>query len=280
MNESEKRKLADRPLLAGFVAFLMAVLGSYAIGLGIAMVLRVVRNALGITSSAESLITGLHITIIILASVCMYVFYRRNQKNGYRGAVKIRGKNLTDVWVCLGIFVAAAVANAVFSIVYVPDGLHKLNISLSSVVLCILAGVAEEICTRGIPLPVIMRSKPDNKQIRLSIFMTAVIFGLLHMLNGGGGENLFQVAFAFVVGLFFGAVYLRTGSILVTIVFHFLYDFIAINLTPFPEDNENIAPLIIVMFIVQALPLIYYFVITRKSKMEEIKETWADIWSE
>lgn len=278
--ENKKKTLADRPLLAGFAAFLMAVLGSYVIGLVLGIGLRQMRNILGITASTDAVVATVYILIILLAAACMYIFYRLNRKNGYRGAVKIRGKNLTDVWVCLGIFVAAAVVRAVFTIVTIPDSFQEIQITLNSVLICIFAGVAEEICTRGIPLPVIMRGKPDNKRIRLAIFMTAVIFGLVHMLNGGGGAGMFQVFFAFLAGLFFAAVYLRTGSILVTIVFHFLYDFIALNLTPSPDDDTNIAASIIVMFIVELLPLVYYFVIARKSKLEEIKETWADIWGE
>lgn len=77
--------------------------------------------------------------------------------------------------------------------------------------------------------------------------------------------------------MFWGAIYLRTGSILITIVFHFLYDvFSNMLVLPDPIQTSNIVFLILV----QLLPIVLTIVIMRKSKLEEIKKTWANIWNE
>ena len=48
---------------------------------------------------------------------------------------------------------------------------------------------------------------------RKAIFISAVIFGFIH-------GNLFQFAYAFLLGLVFGYIYVKTGKIIYTIIFH------------------------------------------------------------
>lgn len=96
----------------------------------------------------------------------------------------------------------------------------------------------------------------------LAIVISAVIFGLVHM-------NPAQSFFAVAIGILFGWVYVRTGSIMPCVVAHMLNNIIgvvemrildgrpdAIDTVPFYESTSNLIYLI--AFIVVALAMIWF----------------------
>jgi len=99
-----------------------------------------------------------------------------------------------------------------------------------------------------------MRGKPDSKRIRRVFLVTSILFSLMHLVNGyGAGNTIVQLIATFIMGMFWGAIYLRTGSILITIVFHFLYDvFSNMMVLPDPIQTSNIVFLILV----QLMPIV------------------------
>lgn len=282
--KTEKRKLSERPILFGMVCLLLTDLCSYILGtvitlLAAPMLRRVgIINATDLKIQAQQVSNIIYIITPILAIIVMYVFYRKNQKNDYKGVINVRGENCLDVWICIGIFVVAFIARFFHGLMTTPDGFNKLHFGLSALPLHICAGIAEEIVYRGIPVAVMMRNMPDSKRIRRVFIVTSILFSLMHLVNGyGAGNTIVQLIATFIMGMFWGAIYLRTGSILITIVFHFLYDvFVNMMVLPDPIQTSNIVFLIFV----QLLPIVLTIVIMRKSKMEEIKKTWANIWSE
>ena len=76
----------------------------------------------------------------------------------------------------------------------------------------------EEILFRGALLGA-LRPYGDNAAIILSAFF----FGLAH-------GNVFQFAYAMVLGLFFGYIYVRTNSLKITMIYHFLVNGNAVTL--------------------------------------------------
>lgn len=282
--EKQKRKLSERPILFGIVCLLLTDLCTYILGAIISFLAAPLLRKVGIVDSSDLLIQAKQLSNVIytitpiLAIIVVYAFYRRNQKNGYQGAIKVRGKNCSDVWICIGIFVVAFVARFFHGVLTTPDGVNKVHLGLSLLPLHICAGIAEEIVYRGIPVAVMMRGKPDSKRIRRVFLVTSILFSLMHLINGyGAGNTIVQLIATFIMGMFWGAIYLRTGSILITIVFHLLYDvFTSMLVLPDPIQTSNI----IFLFFVQLLPIVLTIVIMRKSKMEDIKETWANIWKE
>ena len=66
---------------------------------------------------------------------------------------------------------------------------------------------------------------------RFQLLLTSVLFSLVHLGNIFGGANLtitvLQLISSLCAGLFFGAVYLRSGSLWPTIVLHTLHDIVA-----------------------------------------------------
>lgn len=282
--KKEKRQLSERPILFGIVCLLLTDLCTYILGTIITLLISPLLRRVGIIDSSDLRIQAqqvsdvIYIITPILAIIVMYLFYRRNQKNDYQGVIKVRGENCLDVWICTGIFVLAFVARFFHGLLTTPDGFNKLHFGLSALPLHICAGIAEEIVYRGIPVAVMMRNKPDSKRIHRVFIVTSILFSLMHLVNGyGAGNTIVQLIATFIMGMFWGAIYLRTGSILITIVFHFLYDVFS-NMLVLPDPIQT--PNIVFLIFVQLLPIVLTIVIMHKSKIEGIKKTWANIWSE
>ena len=167
--KTEKRKLSERPILFGMVCLLLTDLCSYILGtvitlLAAPMLRRVgIINATDLKIQAQQVSNIIYIITPILAIIVMYVFYRKNQKNDYKGVINVRGENCLDVWICIGIFVVAFIARFFHGLMTTPDGFNKLHFGLSALPLHICAGIAEEIVYRGIPVAVMMH---QTKQYR------------------------------------------------------------------------------------------------------------------
>jgi len=84
--------------------------------------------------------------------------------------------------------------------------------------LAALAGIGEEVLFRGVVQAGLERWLPEA----VALVAASVIFGLAHFASAT------YAALAGVVGLYLGTVFLLHGSLLVPIVAHSLYDFIAL----------------------------------------------------
>ena len=82
--------------------------------------------------------------------------------------------------------------------------------------------IFEEISWRGVVFVLFMRKYSAKK----SILITALGFGLFHLLNLLGGVEIYfvlrQVIFGSALGFFYGYLVLRTNSLLPAMLFHFL----------------------------------------------------------
>jgi membrane protease YdiL (CAAX protease family) len=94
----------------------------------------------------------------------------------------------------------------------------------------VLVAMAEELFFRGIVLPkFILLTEGYKNGLILSVVLTSVIFGLLHFINLiRQPDNLYgittQVIFATSMGVFLAGLFLRTRSISIPILFHFLFN--------------------------------------------------------
>jgi membrane protease YdiL (CAAX protease family) len=95
-----------------------------------------------------------------------------------------------------------------------PPGSPSLLISIS--------GTLEEVAFRGIILTVFLNKYSE----RQSIIYSSLGFGLIHALNLlGGGDIVWgigQVVWAFIIGLFYGYVFVKTRSLLPPMIVHYL----------------------------------------------------------
>lgn len=91
------------------------------------------------------------------------------------------------------------------------------------------AGLMEEM-NRYLIILVLLYALRNNKwQVPITIFISALFFGLLHFSNFGWQKlapTVAQVTFAFSIGLFFAIVYLYTGKLWLTMLLHFFTDFL------------------------------------------------------
>lgn len=78
-------------------------------------------------------------------------------------------------------------------------------------VICLLAPVAEELVFRGAVLRALLRWRPSQRW--LMIVVSALLFALIHM-------NPDQMPHAFLAGILLGWLFMRTGSVLPGIAFH------------------------------------------------------------
>lgn len=98
---------------------------------------------------------------------------------------------------------------------------------------CIIAPITEEMIFRG----VILRGFSIVSQ-RFGIFMSALLFGLLH-------GNVLQFITTFTVGIYLGFVATKYNSILPTIVMHFFINLIPTLSTIFLSGNEFISSIVL-----------------------------------
>lgn len=107
----------------------------------------------------------------------------------------------------------------------------------------ILAPIGEEMVFRGAILRILLTANtqppaPDSRQPSpiIPIAISAAIFALIHL-------NPAQMPHAFLVGLLLGWIYWRTGSILPTILFHWVNNstaYVVYNLLPQSQDMKLI----------------------------------------
>ncbi len=108
-----------------------------------------------------------------------------------------------------------------------------LGIFLSVINFSLVPALTEEFIFRGIVLNSV---RPYGKVF--AIFSSSFLFGLVH-------GNLEQFVFAFITGIFFSYVTLLTGSLLPSVIVHFLNNFAADLLNVF-KDKENILKIILI----------------------------------
>ena len=103
----------------------------------------------------------------------------------------------------------------------VSDLLSPSNLILSAIFVGILFPILEEILFRRILCNSLL-ALGEKK----AIIISAAIFGLIH-------GNLYQFAYAFLIVLIFGYIYVKTGKLIYTIVFHCIINLYAGVLTEF-----------------------------------------------
>ena len=113
-----------------------------------------------------------------------------------------------------------------------PPGSPSLLISFPS--------IFEEAVFRGIVLTVFLGKYSQ----RNSIIFSALGFGLMHLLNLAGGRELVwvlgQVVWSFILGLFYGYIFVKTRSLLPLMIVHYLGNVFIGSLTGYMQSRASI----------------------------------------
>ncbi|MBO1703906.1 CPBP family intramembrane glutamic endopeptidase [Eubacterium callanderi] len=151
----------------------------------------------------------------------------------------------------------------------------------------IAPGLYEEVTCRGVVLSNMMYQWRNAKNpIMMSLLASSIAFGLIHLVNlfSTVGPTLIQVGYATGLGIFFGAVYLRTRNLWGPVVVHALIDISAkifvtedpvagIASLAVPPEQMLVGISVFIVFTAIGLYLV------RPAKHEEIKALWReDSW--
>lgn len=103
-----------------------------------------------------------------------------------------------------------------------------------------IAGALEEVGFRGIVLTVFLNKYSAGK----AIIFSSLGFGLMHTLNLLNGADFVwvvgQVTWAFTIGLFYGYVFVRTRSLLPSMIVHYLGNVFIGSLTGYMQTRSSI----------------------------------------
>lgn len=96
----------------------------------------------------------------------------------------------------------------------------------------ILAAIPEELLFRGVILgkllTMIKSTRTNQFSVNVAVIGSALIFGLYHYINLGHqsfGFTTVQVVNAMGIGLVLAVIYVKSGSLLIPMTLHFIYDY-------------------------------------------------------
>ena len=127
-------------------------------------------------------------------------------------------------------------------------------------------GLWEEVAFRGVVIPLLSKK---YKQI-FSILISGIIFGLAHAFNIigvllSGGDHistLFQVIYTTFIGFSMGYMYLKTKSLLPSIIYHYLIDTVGMIFLNVSIENVFLVGVFLIVFL-GVIPSILNIIFTK-----------------
>ena len=142
-------------------------------------------------------------------------------------------------------------------------------LTVEILILGLAPAVFEEVVFRGI---FIHNLKASGRSNMAALLIPALIFGLIHLTNAVNGDiaqALVQTGYAVVVGLVFGAIYIRTGDLFSVILAHAAVD---ITNRVFGSADVTPTPVIIAFVVMLVIMAVYAFWLVAKGKASESKQ--------
>lgn len=118
--------------------------------------------------------------------------------------------------------------NNLFSVLFSYHA-DPMKFTLNSFSQAAEADIMEEMNRYLVIIVLLYALRKSKWQVSMTIFVSALFFGLLHFTNFGWQKlapTIAQVASAFSIGLFFAVLYLYTGKLWLTMLMHFWVDFL------------------------------------------------------
>jgi membrane protease YdiL (CAAX protease family) len=155
---------------------------------------------------------------VFILAVCLW--------QGWSDVGLNRGAELRD-WRLAWLPMLYVLAALVFAVVF---GLPPVTVLIFIAINCLFVGFSEELMLRG----AILQAFRHTVSIWPAVLLTSVVFGAMHSLNvfvtGDLKQALIQSSAAFLSGILFIALRLRTGSLWPPIIVHALWDFATFTL--------------------------------------------------
>ncbi|KXT76196.1 CPBP family intramembrane glutamic endopeptidase [Streptococcus sp. DD12] len=180
---------------------------------------------LGLRPLAEFLPEMLYYVLksVFLALVFYLGFHRRlGLKLSFRPRTSF-WEQLSVSWLLVVYLLFIVLPLLVIGLSHYPQAIWDALVS------ALVAGFLEEYICRGLFLQMAFQAgNRSYRQVMWAVFLSSLFFGLAHLSNSliqPMSHTLFQVYYAFALGVYFCALVIRTGSLWWVIVPHFLMDF-------------------------------------------------------
>lgn len=295
MNKEKRNFYTD---FDGGLGYLIVIAVPILIGLILSMIFTPIAASQGLESFAESpLLYSFYLVIVNGSLLGVFFLYNKVTRTNYVRAGLIKFKfgwvNLivSIVVALITLFGSLYLVNYLSSLMemigYNPDSSLPLPLSngwwlvLNLFLLAVVPAICEELVFRGIVFNGLRKFGKVG-----SIFISALLFALAH-------GSAMQFFYQFILGLVLAAVVLKTGSIVASMVTHFVnnatvvvYNYVVLNMGL--AETQTFTPLVIVLsFLVAILAGVVVWLILRgvkerKGENEEISpnETYNQIYSQ
>ena len=147
-------------------------------------------------------------------------------------------------------------------------------------------GFGEEAAFRGLGVANYLRRDPTEKGIVKIFWLSSIVFGLVHVANAFVGAPLLisvgQAAYAAGMGMVFGAVYLRTGTLWPCILGHMSVDFMEFIRADLGSTGGIMSGMGLgdwITIIAGTIGIFWGLYLIRPAKRSEIVELWKSKWS-
>lgn len=227
MKKERKHRFLKHPI---FAAILLPLLGIIGVSLITGLIIIPMQN-LGIEPVTFNLLSSIiHSVIQILLAFVIILIMKHTSDGLFRFGFST--KNLKSGIILASIALIFALFNILEAVFYNGTLQDSALILFCAVLEALAAGFYEEVACRGVVVSNMMdKWKSKSNYILQSVLISGIMFGLLHLVNLTSGltsENvlntLFQVMYAAGMGIFFGAVYLRTRNLWGALLVHFITD--------------------------------------------------------
>ena len=224
------------------------------------------------------------IVATIIATVLALLLYKRWFRPEFKGVVK--GDGLKEGLLYASVIIIYWIITAI--VMNMTNTFEFKGITMSILATSIMAGCIEEISFRHGLISTILRNENKEENYIKICVISAVAFGFVHLLNAAMGANLMstllQVVSAGCLGIFFAAIFVRTGNILVPMIVHTVHDIYAISVSSGISENGVITASVnpsdfVDLFCCIALAIIAIKICLPKEKRSEILNKWNHIWS-
>ena len=147
------------------------------------------------------------------------------------------------------------------------DAMEDLPVAFNLIYSCLLAPVCEELCFRWM---ILRRLRPWGDGFALCA--SALLFALVH-------GNLYQMIYAFAVGLVLGGIVLYTGNIRGCMLLHAGVNFVSAGLLPLGGLMRETGNLVLAMLVlVSMLWALYWTFFRRRAELIDFADgtSWGD----
>ena len=177
-----------------------------------------------------------HIVQAILAIAAIFLLYKFKNIEGFKLRPKYDAKGIMyTVLFCvvlvlyyLTVYVIGSITHTINTYDY---ELNHTNVIGTLGFQLFLSGPSEEILFRSLPITLLLYAlKSDSRKDQMiAVISTAILFGLAHINIFTFSVPVFQVCYAFVLGIAYGFTFIRTKSVIYPMIMHSLSNVISVG---------------------------------------------------